>query len=161
MVEYWLTDTRCAHASLTCIGFWPCWRLRCLWSSCAVRTHNWPLSRILNELQRPIKHHFIRMNSRAPSTEHRRAPSTTVLGETHLCVGDCWQRSTAAAPRPLLAGPCKRREGGGSEGGGGQHISVTFGEGGDLWPIWWLLISETEMLNIHLRVSEGSTLFDG
>lgn len=53
---------------------------------------------------------------------------------THLSVVDCWRRlwrrSIVAAPQQHLAGLCKRTEGGGSEGGGRQQISVTFGEGG-------------------------------
>lgn len=52
---------------------------------------------------------------------------------THLSVVDCWQCSILVVPPlaagKLLAGPWKRREGGGSEGGGRQQISVTFGEG--------------------------------
>lgn len=35
-----------------------------------------------------------------------------------------------AAPRQHLAGPCKRREGGGSEGGGGHKSQLRLERGG-------------------------------
>lgn len=59
----------------------------------------------------------------------------------HLSVADHWWRSIVAAPPGVagqhLAGLWKRREGGGSEGGGRQQISVTSGEGGGV--VSWLI----------------------
>lgn len=63
---------------------------------------------------------------------------------THLFVVVGWLCSIVVAPREAarkpLAGLCKRREGGGSEGEGRQQIWVMFSEGGDQWLIWWFSI---------------------
>lgn len=162
-------------ASLTCIYFWLL-SFYCRWIPSWGLAHNWPLIQSPNSLWRSIsqdclygKFYYLLDDSCVLLDSRHQIWTPTAHYKkhthTHLSVVDCWQCSILVVPPlaagKLLAGPWKRREGGGSEGGGRQQISVTFGEGDQrlIDDYWWE--DETKILNIHLILFEGSSLFGG